>query len=479
MSHQSLTIVSNREPYTVERVDGETRLVQTTGGLVSALDPVMRSSRGRWVSWMPDSRGSVRKLQQELAGLELPYELDFVPVSQAEVRGYYRGFSNRALWPLCHYCLDRCHFDVDDWRHYQAVNERFADRVADSARRDQHIWVHDYQLCLVPELIRERMPDVDRISYFHHIPFPPPDVLRILPWYREVLHGLLGADLVGFHTASYAENFLLACRKLKGIRVDLQASCVDVDGRRVKVGAFPIGVDVDEFESRARRPEAAQAAREIRERMSADRIVLGVDRLDYSKGILERLAAFDLFLTEHPEQKTKVSLIQVAVPSRTNVPEYKSFKRRIDEAVGRINGKHGMSGWQPILYMYDRLAKPELIAHYLAADVALVTPICDGMNLVAKEYCASRIDEDGVLILSEFAGAAEDLEDGALLVNPRYYEQVVRALQAALTMPKDQRAARMRRMRAQVAGYNIDDWLQSILAVDTAPEAAESLAAEP
>lgn len=457
-----LTIVSNREPYKVERSEGRLQLVPTTGGLVSALDPVMRRSRGRWISWLPKTREASR-LQNDLAKVELPYELDFVPVSDAEVRGYYRGFANRALWPLCHYTLDRCYFDREDWRHYETVNRRFADHAAAPGREEEHIWIHDYHLCLVPALVRQQLPHIPRISYFHHIPFPAPDVLRILPWYREILDGLLGADLVGFHTKSYAENFLLACRRLAGVEVNLEAGTIGTEGREVKVGAFPIGVDVNQFESVAREKAVIERSAQIRHEVGTERVILGVDRLDYSKGIPERLDALDMFLTEHPEQKGKLSFIQVAVPSRTSVPEYRSIKRRIDETVGRINGTHGASGWQPIHYRFDNLLKPELVAHYLAADVALVTPVRDGMNLVAKEYCAARVDEDGVLILSEFAGAAECLEGGALLINPRHYGQVVQALVRALDMPREQRRTRMRTMRAEVRRYDIQAWLDNFL----------------
>jgi trehalose 6-phosphate synthase/phosphatase len=459
---QPLTIISNREPYKSERSSKEERgwrLVRTTGGLVSALDAVMRRCRGQWISWAVHNAG-----HPSAASLaELPYRLEGVPVSSTEVRRYYRGFANSALWPLCHYCLSSCHYQLEDWKSYEAVNRRFARRVASADSSNHIVWVHDYHLCLVPALIRQELDPSPRIAYFHHIPFPCPDVFRTLPWHEEILRGLLGADVVGFHTRSYADNFLQACRRLENVRVDMPRSVVHVGGREVEVDAFPLGVDVGEIDRLARDEKVSRDARRIRDLLGTAKVILGVDRLDYTKGILERLTAFDRFLVLHPEQKRKVSLVQIAVPSRTKVPEYQSIKRRIDEAVGRINGRHGDKGWQPVHYSYRALPMARLVAHYLAADIALVTPIRDGMNLVAKEYCAARIGDDGVLILSEFAGAAECLAGGALIVNPYDCEQIARVLGEAMSFSAEEQGRRMRIMRARIKAYDIHAWLADIL----------------
>jgi trehalose-6-phosphate synthase len=302
------------------------------------------------------------------------------------------------------------------------------------------------------------------IAYFHHVPFPPPDVVRVLPWYGEVLRGLLGADQLGFHTEGYVQNFLATCALLPDARVDRQRSTVGFQGRDVRVGAFPIGVDVRGLEDRARLESVGREAAAIREGLRVDKLLLSVDRLDYTKGIPERFEAIDQFFTIHPQLKGAVSLLQIAVPSRAEVSEYRELKRGVDELVGRINGKHAQHGWQPIHCTYRSFSLNSLVAHYLAADVALVTPIRDGMNLVAKEFCASRVDGDGVLILSEFAGAAERLGAASLLVNPYDVTAYVHAIGRALTMEPDERRQRMASLRESVGSSDVEDWVNDVVA---------------
>jgi len=451
-----LVIMTNREPFSLSSARGSLRLKRNSGGVVSALLPVVETGGGRWLAWhtgTPEER-------QELTR-RVPY-LELVDVSADEVRSYYEGFANGALWPLFHYALDRCRFSNDDWDTYVRVNERFADQLGDAG--DALVWVHDYQLCLVPRLLRERNVPLHRLAYFHHVPFPPPDVFRVLPWHRQILEGLLGADQIGFHTESYVINFLRACELLPDAQVDFQARVVHYAGRSARVGAFPIGVDAPAIEKLAQRPSMTGEAQAIRTALRVDKLLLSVDRLDYTKGIAERFEAIDRFFTVHPQLKGVVSLLQIAVPSRTAVTEYRRLKKEVDELVGRVNGKHAEPGWQPIHCTYRSFSLPRLVAHYRAADVALVTPVRDGMNLVAKEFCASRVDDDGVLILSEFAGAAESLGRGTLTINPLDVRQFVAAIERALMMKRGERRERMAWLRRTVAANDISGWVNRVVA---------------
>jgi trehalose 6-phosphate synthase/phosphatase len=317
---------------------------------------------------------------------------------------------------------------------------------------------------LVPRFVRDIREPRARLAYFHHIPFPAAELFCVLPWYREILHGLLGADLVGLHTQGYVRNFLDACSRLPGVRVDHANGRVREGDRTIEVGAFPVGIEADEFGRIAAEAATRAQAESIREQIGVRTLMLGVDRLDYTKGLQQRLAAIDRLLTKRPALRGDISLIQIAVPSRIDVPEYRAFKKALDESVGAINGKYAEDGWQPIHLVYRTFGRRKLIAHYRAADIALVTPLRDGMNLVAKEFCASRTDCDGVLILSEFAGAAESLGNDALVVNPFDIERFADTIGAALELPAEARAERMRSLRAAVARYDVHDWVADFLA---------------
>lgn len=457
-----LLMVSNREPYRQEEVDGETVWRRTTGGLVTALDPLMRRCHGTWIAWEPDS--DRESTSRERVPEEPPrFVMRRVPLLREEVEGYYEGLANRALWPLCHYFVDRCHFDQSEWQEYVEINRRFADAVAAEARAGDLVWIHDYHFCLLPRLIRERGVEGVPIAFFLHIPFPAREVFQIFPWRRELLEGLLGADLVGFHSPSYADQFVASCRELLGAEVDEAARTVRWQGRTVRAGAYPIGIDVEAFEQLALDPAVAARAAEIRDSLEGGKLIFGVDRLDYSKGIPARLHAIDALFERHPEHRRKVTFVQVAVPSRSRVEEYRQIKKTIDELVGRINGRHGDAEWQPIRYTNEGLPREELVAHYLAADVALVTPLRDGMNLVALEFCVCRPRGDGALVLSEFAGAAERLAGAALLVNPFAVHEVADALDRALTMPAAEQGRRMRAARRLVLEHDDRRWLESVL----------------
>jgi trehalose 6-phosphate synthase/phosphatase len=444
----SIVVTSNRLPVTVTRGS----IKRSSGGLVSALDPALREMEGTWVGYP----GAVRRLDCERLREELGYSIAPVFLSPAQVRGYYYGFSNRTLWPLFHSLVEHMKVDARDWGTYEAVNECFAAATAAAARRADLIWIHDYHLMRAGIHLRERLPEA-RLAFFLHIPFPPHDIYRILPWYGPLLHGLLACDLVGFHCPSHALNFIDCAERLLGAEVDRSRSLIRYAGRTVHVRAFPLGIDFEAFNERARSAAPATAAPDRR-------VILGVDRLDYTKGIPERIRAFEQLLTRHKQHRGKVSLVQLAVPSRSTLPEYAALKREIDELVGRVNGRFGTRNWTPVQYLYRSVNPSRLAAMYRDADVALVTPLRDGMNLVAKEYVACQVDDPGVLIVSRLAGVAEGLEEAdALLVSPYNIDGIVSALHRALTMRKTERALRMARLQERERKNDVYHWLEDYL----------------
>lgn len=459
VARSRLVMVSNRLPVTARWRAGRLQLSKSAGGLATGLNQLRRQQQGLWVGWPGDTSGDT---PEQLAELNRRLEADsLIPVhlSQADVAGYYDGFSNGVVWPLFHYLLDRIPIDGANWEAYERVNRQFAEAVVALWKPGDRIWVHDYQLMLVPAMVRSALQDA-QIGFFLHIPFPALDVFRTLPWRTRLLEGLLGADVVGFHTASYAQHFLETARRL--LDLDPSADRVAWQGRPVLVDAFPMAIDEREFRSVSDRPAVRARSETIRTEAHGRKILLGVDRLDYTKGIPRRLVAFQRLLERDPSLRDRVRLIQVAVPSRIDVGEYRRFRREIDELIGRINGKFGTVDAVPIHYLYRSVAHPELVALYRAADVMLVTPLRDGMNLVAKEFVASRTDEDGVLILSEFAGAADEMTD-ALLVNPYDTDGVADAMSAALALGPDERRRRMRALRQVVAGSTVHTWAGDFL----------------
>jgi trehalose 6-phosphate synthase/phosphatase len=452
-------IVSNRLPIAVRATGGSIHLTASSGGLATGLRPRHESSGGLWIGWPGDvsalSPAERAELDRQLG------ERRVVPVhlSRDWVERYYHGFANRVLWPLFHYLIDRVPVDATGWDAYRQVNEAFAEVVAREYREGDTLWIHDYQLMLLPEMLRRRLPAA-RIGFFLHIPFPSSEVFRILPWRSEILNGVLGADLVGFHTWSYLRHFLASLLHVQGVESEIDR--VRVGDRIVQVGVFPMGVDAAAFSHTAQSDEVLAALATIRRDAGGRQIVLGIDRLDYTKGIPRRLVAIERLLGRHPALRDRVRYIQVAVPSRGGVDSYQRFKREVEETVGRINGKVGTLGSTPVHYIYRSVTHTDLVALYRAADVMLVTPLRDGMNLVAKEFVASRVDEAGVLVLSEFAGAAAEL-DGALTVNPYDVDGVARAVHRALTMPGDESTMRMRGLRQRVAERDVHTWASSFL----------------
>ena len=448
--HRRLIVLSNRLPVTVRRNRGRLAVERSAGGLVAAMDPAMRQRGGVWIGWPGAQLKPAERIEIEGS----PYELRPVPLSTNETKRFYHGYSNGALWPLFHSLPEHMALDRRNWEVYEAVNERFAEAAVEAMEDDDLIWVHDYHLMLCPEFIRRRRPEA-RIAFFLHIPFPPYDLYRILPSYRAVLRGLLACDLVGFHCPGYVENFEDCVERLLGARVDRDSGRIEHGDHTLTVGAFPLGIDYAEYEHRAQ--EAPRA-----KRPSTERIILGVDRLDYTKGIPERIRAYDRFLELHSEYRGKVTLLQIAVPSREQVSEYQLLKREIDELVGRVNGRFGTSLWTPIRYVHRSITPSRLSALYRDAAVALVTPLRDGMNLVAKEFVASQTDDPGVLVLSRMAGAAETMME-ALRVNPYNIDSVADAIHQALEMPRDERETRIRALQRRERQHDLDEWLEVFL----------------
>ncbi|NUO63487.1 MAG: hypothetical protein HOQ11_05370 [Gemmatimonadaceae bacterium] len=453
-----LLIVSNRLPVTVAERDGGVVVVRSSGGLATGLRAPHERSGGLWLGWP----GDLTSLSSEASSLveERLGELGAIPVQlgRSEQQVFYDNISNSVLWPICHDRLDHLPLRVTGWDVYETVNARFADLVVEHYEPGDTIWVHDYQLFRLPALLRERLPDA-RIGFFLHVPFPNPEIFFTLPVRRRLVEGMLGADLIGFHTARYRGHFAATLRRLFRIERDADWA-IDWRGRRVSIGVFPMGVDAAGIAERASAP--AVSAEQLAVSTGNPRLLLGIDRLDYSKGIPRRLLAFEQLIRSRAEWREKLRLIQVAVPSRGTTRAYGKFRREVDALVGRINGDLGTPSWTPVQYLYASVPDHTLLALYRAADVMLVTPVRDGMNLVAKEFVASRVDEDGVLVLSEFAGAAEELRD-AVLVNPYDVDSVADCIHEALVMPDPERRRRMRALRAQVMEHDVHAWAEGFL----------------
>jgi trehalose 6-phosphate synthase len=469
---RTLILLSNREPY--EHIDGPTgtHVRQPAGGLVSALDPTMRRTQGTWVAW--GSGSGDRASADTIGRLQVPpydpaYTLRRVWLDESDIDGYYLGFANSALWPLCHMLIQHFEFRAEHWDRYRSVNGRFAAAVVEEAARVPGrpvVWIQDYHFALVAARIRSSMPDLF-VHQFWHIPFPPPDILRLLPLGvpEALLRGMLGNDLLEFHTERYALNFLRCAEHfLPGVDIDTSAMTVRVDGRSVVVGAFPISIDVEGFERLATSEENAERAMALRERYARGGRALGisVDRVDYTKGIPERLRALDQLWSESPELRGRFTVIFVATPSRTEHPTYRTLEEDVVRSVHDINGRYGTAEWTPIVLVNENVNAELLASIYRAADLCLVSSLQDGMNLVAKEFVACQVDERGVLVLSRFTGAAEEI-DGAVLINPFNVDGFVDGIRTALEMQPEERRRRMRAMRHQLRGSTIFDWLDAIL----------------
>ena len=452
-----LVIVANRLPVDrVEQPDGTSAWRPSPGGLVSAVEPVMRANDGVWLGWPGGIEEDLEPFEDD--GLTL-YPMS---MTAAEVEGHYEGFSNGTLWPLYHDLVAKPEFHREWWDAYVAVNQRFADRAAELANEGALVWVHDYQMQLVPQMLRQLRPDL-RIGFYLHIPFPPAELFQQLPWRRQLLEGLLGADLVGFQLPGGAANFVRLVRQRVGHKTHRDLVYLP-DGRTVRAAAFPISIDAAGYEKLAQTPEVTARAKEIRSALGEPRkIFLGVDRLDYTKGIYARLRAYaELIVDGHFDVEDAV-FVQVAVPSREQVEEYKTLRDEIDRLVGRINGDLGRIGQPAISYLHSSYPREEMAALYRAADIMVVTPYRDGMNLVAKEYVASQYDDAGALVLSEFAGAADELRQ-AWLVNPYDINGMKSALLDAYRADEKELTKRMKAMRKTVSNNDVAAWADSFMA---------------
>ncbi len=465
-----LLIVSNRLPVTIHRHKGQIRFEQSAGGLATGLSSFYRSYDALWIGWPGIDRKEGAVSQEEVKEKLLAQKCYPVFLSQKEVDEYYGKFCSATIWPLFHYFPQYAAYSNSSWQAYERANRTFCDAIVDVWEQGDVIWVHDFHLMLLPQMLRERLAD-PMIGFFLHIPFPSIEMFRLLPWRTQLVEGMLGADLIGFHTWEYAGHFLASTRFLLGY--DSWMGRITAGDRVSRVDAFPMGIDYERFAETAIRPEVDKEVEKLDLGFKDRKVVLSVDRLDYTKGILRRLEAFGLFLERNPKYREKLTFVLVVVPSRTMVARYALLKRQIDELVGAINGKHCSIGWTPIWYMYRSVPFEELVALYRRADVALITPVRDGMNLVAKEYLASRTDGRGVLILSETAGAAKELGE-ALTVNVNNDDEIAAALEEALTMSDAEQGERLHIMQRRLRRYNVrrwaDEFIEALLATSKVQE---------
>jgi len=464
--------VSNRLPVEIKNRSGHPRLSRSSGGLASAVDSVWRGHHGVWIGWAGAAADSVSAdalLQKAARGRS--YTFRPIAISRDEVSKFYSGFANEIIWPLFHDMPSRCDFDPEFWEVYQRVNRRFAQTAAEIAGARDVIWAHDYHLMLMGRYLREAGSPA-RAGFFLHIPFPAPDIFEKLPWRKPILRALMQYDLLGFQTDRDRYNFL-SC--LERILPEANFSgqpdhSVSLEGRRIRVGTFPISIAFEEFASHAASRDIELAVNQFRHEMTNKFLVLGVDRMDYTKGIPERLKGFRILLRRFPELRHRVTLLQVVVPSREDIPNYKELRREVELLVSQINGEFTESGWVPIHYMHRSLTRKQLLTYYRAADSLLVTSLKDGMNLVAKEFCAAQVDGCGVAIISEFTGAAAEMQHGALVINPNDLAGIAEAIHRACVMPVEEKRARMRLLRDIIRTYNVQSWADAFLSAAVTPE---------
>lgn len=447
-------IVSNRLPVKLNIENNQLSLQVSEGGLATGLGSIYKQDGNIWIGW-PGIE--LEQQDQKIAAQALLAEENLVPVflSEQEIQKYYEGFSNEVLWPVFHYMPTYALFEKEYWAYYKSVNEKFRDAILGLIEPGDTIWIHDYQLLLLPQLIRDVTPDAT-IAFFQHIPFPSFEIFRLIPWRSEIIAGMLGADLIGFHTYDDVRHFINSASHL--LPVSGQANKIINAGREILIDAFPMGIDAKKFQQLALSTDVQKELDQFNDLYANQKVILSIDRLDYSKGILQRLRAFEIVLENHPEYIDEVILFMIVVPSRDTIPQYKELKDEIDKLVGNINAKFRSTTWNPIHYFYRSLPIETLSVLYTRADICLVTPMRDGMNLVSKEYIASRSYKDGVLILSEMAGASKELTE-ALIVNPNNLEEVYETILKALSMPPNEQTARMQALWATVDKFDIHHWV--------------------
>ncbi|MEA3286561.1 MAG: trehalose-6-phosphate synthase [Candidatus Marinimicrobia bacterium] len=466
MKRHRLIIVSNRLPVVVNKnISGSLEVKPGSGGLVTALAPVLRNRGGVWLGWSGLTTENPRKIGNLLSSLDdrIGYSLESVTLDENEIENYYKGFSNETLWPLFHDLIDHCKFKPEYWKTYQSVNMKFAQSLKKIIKKDDFIWIHDYHLISMIRFLRELGVN-NKIGFFLHIPFPPTDIYTRLPWRVDILGDLLQYDLVGFQSARDRRNFTSSVRTLiDKPKIEGKGQVINIvrKTRTMRAGVFPISIDYKEFDDSASSKPVTHKVVTKEKYFEEQKVILGVDRLDYTKGIPERLEAFREALRRYPVLLGKLSLIQILVPSRRDIPHYENLKIKIERLVSEINGEFSHSGWTPIEYHFRAVSRDALLSYYRIAEIAIVTPLKDGMNLVAKEYCASN--PEGILILSEFAGAAAQLKSGALLVNPHDSVACAEAIQRAVHMPESERKVRMKKLRKNVHRYDIYWWVENFL----------------
>ncbi|MFP4016221.1 MAG: trehalose-6-phosphate synthase [Halanaerobiales bacterium] len=450
-----LVLVSNGEPYVHEKNREGYKCTKVPGGLTTGLDPLMQNEKGLWIAW---GRGNDDfEIVDENNRVKVPdengYTLKRIKLSDEELNGFYYGFSNETMWPICHNFIDKANFRHNYWDTYQKVNRKYAEATLEESSEDDMIWVHDYHLTLLPAMIR-KVRENAKISLFWHIPWPSWEAFSTLPWKHEIMEGLLASDFIAFHTPHLASNFLTCASRL-GAEVNHGRSTVIFDKHKSMVSAIPLGVDYDGLSSYSKRCMTEENCRDIKQYYHAEKLIFAVDRLDYTKGILERLMAMERFFEKYPEYIGKVTLVQRISPSRTKVEEYRKMREEINKKIAEINGRFQIDEWVPIKYFHGSVPQEELLPYFQAADIALITPLIDGMNLVSKEYLS--VKKNGILILSEFAGAAATLKE-ALKVNPYNIEEVADSIHYALEMPEDERNRRYQNLKDKVSRYDINWW---------------------
>ncbi|HUL44689.1 MAG TPA: bifunctional alpha,alpha-trehalose-phosphate synthase (UDP-forming)/trehalose-phosphatase [Bacteroidota bacterium] len=465
---QRIIVVSNRLPFTLAPEEQGWKFSESTGGLATGLSTYLQSlsENGNpdlsylWVGWPGCSVPETAKDAVRKEALEHYHALP-VFLSEESIERFYQGFCNKTIWPLFHYFQSYARYHQQYWEHYRSVNGIFCEELLRILQPDDLLWIHDYHLMLLPGLIREQIPTLS-VGFFLHIPFPTYEMFRLLPaeWRKELLRGLLGADLIGFHTYDYLQYFLRCVLRLMGHEHTMGQLLVN--GRAVKAGTFPMGIDFRKFYEAACEPETSEAERELRQSVGNTKAILSIDRLDYTKGILNRLEGFETFLELHPRWCGKVTLILVVAPSRIAVDQYELMKKQIEEQVGRINGRFGTLEWVPIRYQYKNISFHPLVALYALSDIAMITPLRDGMNLIAKEYVASCRDSSGVLILSEMAGAAKELAE-AIIINPNNKEEIASSIAQALDMPAEEQARRNTIMQKRLQRYDVHRWANEFI----------------
>ena len=455
-------IVSNRLPVQAENDNGEWSFKPTSGGLATGLKSFHREGKSIWIGWPGVSSNSLDEKSKNQINKNLEKnQFRAVFLNEVELDNFYFGFSNKCLWPLFHYFIEIHKFDINQWESYKQVNQKFADEVLKVVEEGDKVWIHDYQLLLCPQIIKDINPDVT-VGFFLHIPFPSFEIFRIFAKREELLTGMLGSDLIGFHTYDYERHFLSSVKRILNLEVNF--NIILYQGREIVVNTFPMGIDFKKFEDAAKSnlrisPGSSDLKRQINTHKLTNegKLILSIDRLDYTKGVLNRLLAFERFLDTNPEYHDKIRLVMLAVPSRSKVSQYKILKRQTDEVVGRINGKFASVNWTPVWYYYRSMPFENLIDLYVSSDVAMITPLRDGMNLVAKEYLSTRINNDGVLILSELAGASKELPQ-SILVNPFDIEQLSKSIKTALEMPLKEQKQRNLILRNRIKRYDIKKW---------------------